>query len=177
MSVRNLMRKELVHVVAFLCCLSCNSRTTSVQSPQPAASSSQAPSAAQSNVSFEAKEVTANYSQKVITVEGTLRFNREQGTMKPGSVWLWGYFYSPDSSSLGSWSDKAVELNMPFTNADEAWITAKLPCHWCGDSYAPKSNLYTRLSASSVSEDSARVPAASRDKSSTTGATLVRIVR
>jgi hypothetical protein len=128
--------------------------------------SSQPPSglSTSSNVSFDVSSVTLNYQTRQMEIRGTLRNN---GSSKPGKVWIWAYFFAPASEYAdGSWSDSSIELNNPFASGDTATIIAMGYFHWWDNPYTPKSGYYARVNVSALSSEAATISSTQRNKSS-----------
>lgn len=100
---------------------------------------------------------------------------RNSGPTKPDKVWVWAYFFAPNSEyASGSWSGAPIELNNPFASGNEANVAATGHFHWSDNSYTPKSGYYARGSVSEKSGDASMVPSEQRNKTAT-GAYTVHI--
>jgi hypothetical protein len=126
------------------------------------------------SIAFDVESVTLNYKTRNMEIRGKLRNN---GTTKPEKVWVWAYFFAPNSEyASGSWSGSPIELNNPFASGNEANVTATGHFHWWDNSHTPKSGYYARVNTSTQSGDAAIVPTEQRNKTAT-GAYTVRIVQ
>lgn len=126
------------------------------------------------SVSFDVESVTLNYSTRNMEIRGKLR---NSDTTKPTKVWVWAYFFAPNSEyASGSWSGSPIELDNPFASGNEASVTATGHFHWWDNPNTPGSGYYARVSTSTLSEDAATVPSAQRNKTAA-GAYTVRIVQ
>ncbi len=126
---------------------------------------------AASSISFDVESVTLNYKTRNMEIRGKLR-NTE--ATKPQKVWVWAYFFAPNTEHTGSWSGLPIELSNPFVSGDEANVTATGHFHWWDNSFTPKSGYYARVSTSTQSGEAAQVDSAQRNKNAA-GAYKVRI--
>lgn len=126
------------------------------------------------SVSFDVESVTLNYGTRNMEIRGKLR---NSGATKPTKVWVWAYFFAPNSEYAGgSWSGSPVQLDNPFASGNEANVTATGHFHWWDNPKTPRSGYYARVSTSTLSEDAATVSSAQRNKTAA-GAYKVRIVQ
>lgn len=129
------------------------------------------PTAVPTEVEFEPRSISLDYGAREMIIRGTLR--KAEGAPAPEKVWVWAYFTNPNIDTRGSWSDSPLEVRPRFGKDGTARITARGHFHWANNPDLPRSGYYARVSVSSISEDAARVPASSRDYS-TSGAVRVR---
>lgn len=125
-------------------------------------------------VIFDVESVTLNYGTRNMEIRGRLRSN---GATKPEKVWVWAYFFAPNSEyASGSWSGSPIELNNPFVSGNEAIVTVVGHFHWADNQYTPKSGYFARVNTSTLTGDLSIIPSEQRNKTSA-GAYMVRIVK
>lgn len=126
------------------------------------------------SVVFDVESVTLNYKTRNMEIRGKLR---NGGATKPDKVWVWVYFFAPNSEyASGSWSGSPIEISNAFASGNEAKVTATGHFHWADNSYTPKSGYYARVSVSEKSGEASMVPSEQRNKTAA-GAYTVHIER
>lgn len=87
----------------------------------------------------------------------TLALERDPARTAPASLWVWAYFFSPDTPGRYCAGDP-VEVRQPFASAAaRAEVKVELPVRGCPAQRSPSSTYYTRINLSAESAFAARL--------------------
>ncbi len=87
----------------------------------------------------------------------TLALERDPARPAPASLWVWAYFFSPDTPGRYCAGDP-VEVRQPFASAAaRAEVKVELPVRGCPAQRSPSSTYYTRVNLSAESAFAARL--------------------
>lgn len=86
----------------------------------------------------------------------TLALERDPARPAPASLWVWAYFFSPDTPGRYCAGDP-VEVRPPFAAAARAEVKVELPVRGCPAPRSPSSTYYARINVSAESAFAARL--------------------
>jgi len=86
----------------------------------------------------------------------SLVLERDPSRPAPASVWVWAYFFSPDSPGRYC-AGEPVEVRQPFAEGARASVKVEIPVPDCPAPRTPSSTYYARVNASAESAFAARL--------------------
>lgn len=105
-------------------------------------------------VTFKTQLVTLDLAAKKAHV--TLTLERAPTGAAPQSVWVWAYFFTPDSPTRYCAGDP-VEVKQPFASGGHASVTVDATVGDCPAPRTPSSTYYARANVSAESAFAARL--------------------
>lgn len=86
----------------------------------------------------------------------TLALERDPARPAPAGVWVWAYFFSPDTPGRYC-AGEPVEVRQPFASAGRAEVKVEMAVRGCPAPRTPSSTYYARINVSGESAFAARL--------------------
>jgi hypothetical protein len=150
-----MLLKTCLRLAVFLCTLTAALLVTrfflvppravevTVQTPAPP------PVAVVAPVQFDYRVLVVAFERDGGRLDTRLTVTRATHTPTPASLWVWTYFFTPDSDQV--WATPPVEVRAPFAQGDIATLGVGAPCPTCMPVDMNKdTNYYARVYVSTV---------------------------
>jgi hypothetical protein len=122
--------------------------------PPPPATAPDAATGASVPVTFKTQLVTLDFAARKAHV--TLNLERDPARAAPEKVWVWAYFFMPESDQRYC-AGEPVEVSRPFATSNRAPVNVEIKVADCPAPRNASSTYYARVNVSSESAFAARL--------------------